>query len=61
VLQQAADPDRGAHGVERDADALALEILRRANSRLAIEENEAVPEQAGGEDRDGDEGTMAGA
>src|SRR5262245_21746201 len=27
MLQQAADPDSGGHGVELDADALALEVL----------------------------------
>ena len=59
-LQQAADPDRGAHGVERDADTFALEVFRRPNASFAIEENEAVPEQAGGKDRDGDERVMAG-
>jgi hypothetical protein len=60
VLQQPTNPDRGAHGVERDADTFALEVFRRPNASLAIEENEAVPEQAGGKDRDGDERVMAG-
>jgi hypothetical protein len=60
VLQQPTNPDRGAHGVERDADTFALEVFRRPNASLAIEENEAVPEQAGGKGRDGDERAMAG-
>jgi hypothetical protein len=50
VLQQAADEQRRGLGVERGADALACEVLRRPH-RLAVDGDEAVPEDARGEDR----------
>jgi hypothetical protein len=51
VLQQAADPDGGGHGVELDADALALEVLRRLD-HAGVDRDEAVPEHARGKCRD---------
>src|SRR5262245_61572748 len=60
VLQQATDPDRGTHRVERHADAPAFEVLRRADARLAVEEDESVAEDAGREGGDGDERTLPG-
>src|SRR5205823_159266 len=36
LLQMPAHPYRGAHGVERHADALALKILGRLDARAAI-------------------------
>ena len=50
ILQQAADEQRRRLGVERDADALALELLRRPD-RLAVDRDEAVTEDARGKDR----------
>ena len=55
VLQDAADEDRGGHGVERDADALAFEVLRLGDADLLVDADEGVPEAARGEHRDGDE------
>jgi hypothetical protein len=49
VLQQAADEQRCRLGVKRDADALALEVLRRAD-RLAVDRDEAVTKDARGKD-----------
>ena len=40
---------------QRHADALALEILRRLDARLAVDGDEAVAKRARGKDRDGDE------
>jgi hypothetical protein len=57
VAQQPADEDRGGHRVDRHADALALEILRRLDV-LLIDEDKAVPEHARGEHRNGDERTL---
>jgi hypothetical protein len=59
VLQQAADPDRRRHGVELDADPLALKILRLLD-HAGIDRDEAVPEHARWEHRQGDERTLAG-
>jgi hypothetical protein len=50
ILQQAADEQRRRLGVERDADALARELLRRPD-RLAVDRDEAVTEDARGKDR----------
>ena len=59
VAQQPADEDRRGHGVDRHADALAFEVLRRLDV-LLVDEDEAVPEHARGEHRNGDERTLPG-
>ena len=59
VAQQPADEDRGGHGVDRHADALAFEVLRRLDV-LLVDEDEAVPEHARGEHRNGDERALPG-
>jgi hypothetical protein len=59
VAEQPADEDRRGHRVNRHADALALELLRRLDV-LLVDEDEAVPEHARGEHRDGDERTLVG-
>src|SRR5215467_9478396 len=46
VLQQAADENGGGLSVERNADALALEILRRLD-RFAVDRDETMAEDAG--------------
>jgi hypothetical protein len=45
VLQQAAYPHGRGHGVELDADALALQVLRRLD-HAGVDRNETVPEHA---------------
>src|SRR6185312_8708751 len=47
----AAHPDRRGLGIERDADAFALEILRLRDALLSVDEDEAVAEGARREDR----------
>ena len=59
VLQHAADEDRGGLGVERHADALALEILGRLDAGFLVDRDVAVAEDARGEDRDRDERAVA--
>ena len=46
VLQQAADENRGGLGVERNADALALQVLRRLD-RFAVDGDETMAEDTG--------------
>src|SRR5215475_8934545 len=58
MLENAADEDRGRHGVERDADALAFEVLGLADARLLVDADEAVAEAARGKHRDGHERTL---
>jgi hypothetical protein len=55
MLEQAADEDRGRHGVERHADALAFEVLGLGDARFLVDGDETVAERARGEDRDRDE------
>ena len=59
VLQQAAHEDRGRHRIERNADALAGEILRRAD-HAAIDRDIAMAEHARGKHRQRHERTVAG-
>src|SRR5262245_18663928 len=58
VLQDAADEDRSRHGVKRDADALACQVLGLADPRLLVDADEAVAEAARGKHRDGHERTL---
>ncbi len=58
VMQHAVDEDCRRHGVERHADALALEILRRLDAGLLVDGNEAHPECDRREHRKGDERTL---
>ena len=55
VLQHAVDEDRRGHRVERHADALAFEVLRALDARLAVDGDEAEAERDRGKHRDGDE------
>jgi hypothetical protein len=59
VAEQAANEHRGGHGVDRHADALALQVLG-AFDVLAVDENETVPEHPRGKHRDGDERALVG-
>src|SRR5215475_6598529 len=61
VPEQTADPDRCAHAVERHTDALAFQILRRADAGFAVVEDEAVAEHARGEGGKRHERTAPGA
>src|SRR5215216_6218214 len=42
----AANPDRGGHCIEGDADALAFEVLRHTDAGLAVDVDVAVAEHA---------------
>ena len=53
--QVAAQPDRGGLRVERQADALALKVLRCADAGARVDEDIAVAEHARRKDRNGDE------
>ncbi len=59
VDQVAPDPDRGRHRIERNADALAGQLLRAANAGLAIDVDVAVPEHARRKHRQRHERTSA--
>ena len=59
VRQQPAHEDRGRHRIERNPDALAGEILRRAD-HAAIDRDIAVAEHARGKHRQRHERTVAG-
>ena len=54
VMQNAVDEDRRRHRIERHADALAFQILRRLDPRLAIDRDEAHAKSDRGEHRNGD-------
>jgi hypothetical protein len=45
LMQDAANPDRGGVLVTLHADALPFEVLWFANSRIAVQGDEAVPER----------------
>ena len=55
VLQQPAHIDRRRHRIFRHAAALALEVLRRLDALLGVDEEVAVAEHARGKRRDRDE------
>ena len=59
ILQMAANIDRRRLGIEASADALAFQILRRANARVAIDEDETVAEGARGKNRYRHEGRLS--
>src|SRR5262249_14439165 len=59
VSENSADPDRGRHGVERDADALAGDVLGRADAGLAVDIDIAVPKHARGKHRQRHEWAVA--
>ncbi len=59
VRENAADPDRCRHGVERNADALAGDVLGRANAGLAVDIDIAVTEHPRGKHRQRHEGVVA--
>jgi hypothetical protein len=46
MREMAANPDRGGHGVDRHAHALAGDVLGLANAGLAVDVDVAVPEHA---------------
>src|SRR5262249_41008371 len=48
MAENAADPDRRRHGVERDADAFAGDVLGRADAGLAVDVDVAMAEDARG-------------
>src|SRR5262249_58010137 len=54
-----ARPDRRGLGIERQPDALAFEILRRADAAPGIDEDVAVWKDARGKHRQRDERTIA--
>jgi hypothetical protein len=56
-----ARPDRRGLGVERQPDALAFEILRRADAAPGIDEDVAVSKDARGKHRQRDEWTTPAA
>src|SRR5262249_59966037 len=56
-----ARPDRRGLGIERQSDALAFEILRRADAAPPIDEDVAVSKDARGKHRQRDEWTIAAA
>src|SRR3984893_7461981 len=55
VLQMAAHPHRGAHGIERHADALACQVFWRCDAGTAVDAEHSVAEHAGREDRQCDQ------
>src|SRR5262249_10557198 len=55
VLQQPIDVDGRGHGEQRDAHALALEVLGGLDAGLAVDGNEAVAKRTRGKDRNADE------
>jgi hypothetical protein len=57
----AAHPDRRGLGIERQPDAFAFEILRRADAAAGIDEDIAMPKDARGKHRQRDEWTIAAA
>ncbi|TMK06412.1 MAG: hypothetical protein E6G75_24800 [Alphaproteobacteria bacterium] len=59
--EMAAHPDRRGLGIERQPDALAFEILRRADAAAGIDEDVAVSKNARGKHRQRDEWTIAAA
>ncbi len=61
MRQMSARPQRRGLGVERHADALAFQILGRADAGARIDENVAVPEHARREHRQRHERVVAGA
>jgi hypothetical protein len=61
VLEESAHVERGGHGVFGHPAALALEVGRRLDPLLGIDKEVAVPEDARGKYRDGDERRVAGA
>ena len=60
MRQETARPDRGGLGIERKPDALAFEILGRADA-ARIDEDVAVAKDARGKDRQRHERTVAAA
>jgi hypothetical protein len=59
MRQVAAHPDGGGLGVERNADALALEVLRRADAATRVDEDVAVAKHARRKHRQRDERAIA--
>src|SRR5215471_5284855 len=59
MRQMTADPDRGGLGVEGDADALSLEVLRAANAGFPVHIDVAVAEHARGKYRNRHEWTVS--
>jgi hypothetical protein len=55
VLQQPVDVDGRGHGEQRNAHALALEVLGRLDARLAMDGDEAVAKRPRRKHGDGDE------
>src|SRR5262245_61951742 len=55
VLQQPIDVDGRGHGEQRDAHALALEVLGRLYAGLAVDGNETVAKRPRRKNRNGDE------
>src|SRR5262249_40977369 len=59
--EMAAHPDRRGLGIERQPDALAIEILGRTDAAARIDEDVAVSKDARGKHRQRDELTIAAA
>jgi hypothetical protein len=59
--EMTARPDRRGLGIERQPDAPAFEILRRADAAPRIDEDVAVSKDARGKHRQRDERTIAAA
>jgi hypothetical protein len=59
MRQMTPHPDCGGLGVERQPDALALELLRGADATASVDENVAVAKGPGGKHRQRDEWTVA--
>src|SRR5262245_9707134 len=59
VGENATDPDRRRHGVERNADTLAGDVLGRTNAGLAVDVDVAVAEHPRREHRQRHEGVVA--
>src|SRR5262249_26981301 len=59
VGKMAADPYGGRHGVERDADPLAFDVLGAADFGLAVDEDIAMTKHPRRKSRERHEGTIA--
>jgi hypothetical protein len=61
LLQEAADPERGSLHELLDADAFALQIRRRADTRVNIDPDVLMAEAPGRIDRDADKAPVSAA
>ena len=59
ILQMATNPHGSRLRIEPDADLLAFEILRRADARIPVDEDEAMAKGPRGKHRHADEAILA--